>query len=170
MTGKKTLQGFATGFGVLLCGTDATTISNSKKPCTAVTSRYDVNELLSCFLLLPPSQRLGWQARCQRWSQASAEDGWSIFFPKTGSVSNCTTGFPVFPRLQALQSRANLDWWHSHELSATNHKVTLSHRTFRAHDLPPLSQILCGWEDLKLTNLFARIRWDGEYQGELEDK
>ena len=87
MTGKKTL----TGFGLLLCGTDATTISNAKKPCTAVTSRYDVNELLSCFLLLPPSQRSRCQAKCRAWSQASAEDGWSIFFPKNGSVSNCTS-------------------------------------------------------------------------------
>ena len=52
--------------------------------------------------------------------QASAEDGWSIF-PKNGSVSNCTSFCTSFPRLQALQSTAKPS--HSHELSATNHKV-----------------------------------------------
>ena len=63
----------------------------------AVTSPYDVNELLSCFLLLPPSQRSRCQAKCRQWYQASAEDGWSIFFPKNGLVSNGTSFAQIFP-------------------------------------------------------------------------
>ena len=48
-----------------------------------------------------------------------------------------------FPRLQALLLTANLDSWHSHEPSATNHKVTLSQT---------MSHIASAWPPTMITN------------------
>ena len=106
MTGKKPLI----GFGLLLCGTDATTISKAKKPCTAVTSRYDVNALLSCFLILHASATFSAIKMASQMSTMIPSLGgrWLKHLSKEwlGLQSHkfCTS----FPRLQALQSRANL--------------------------------------------------------------
>ena len=48
-----------------------------------------------------------------------------------------------FPRLQALLLTANLDSWHSHEPSATNHEVTLSQT---------MSHIPSAWPPTMITN------------------
>ena len=106
MTGKKPLI----GFGLLLCGTDATTISKAKKPCTAVTSSYDVNALLSCFLILHASATFSAIKMASQMSTMIPSLGgrWLKHLSKEwlGLQSHkfCTS----FPRLQALQSTANL--------------------------------------------------------------
>ena len=118
---KKTL----TGFGLLLCGTDATTISNSKKPCTAVTSRYSMTST-SCFLAF---------CFCHLLSDQDAKPDVD-HNPKPRLKMVEASSFQRMARSliaqvlhkfsQAPGTPINSKPSHGHELSATNHKVTLS--------------------------------------------
>ena len=106
MTGKKPLI----GFGLLLCGTDATTISKAKKPCTAVIARYDVNALLSCFLLLHASATFSAIKMASQMSTMIPSLGgrWLKHLSKEWLGLQLHKFCTSFPRLQALQSTANL--------------------------------------------------------------
>ena len=118
MTGKKTLIGF--GF----CSA-AGTPQQSQTPKSPAQQLHPFTTSTRCFLafcfcmLLPPSQRSRWQAKCRPWSQAWRKMVEASFQRMARSpIAHVLHKFSQAPGTPIYSKPS-----HSHELSATNHKV-----------------------------------------------